>query len=45
MKPKPQTLPGSFTFVKCSTFFSIYCTGAVQYGSASGWQLNFENLF
>lgn len=45
MKSKPQMLCGSFPFVKCSAFLSIYCTGAVQYGSASGLQPNFENLF
>lgn len=45
MKSKLQTLSGSFPFVKCSTFISIYYTGVVQYGSASGLQPSFENLF
>lgn len=45
MKSKPQTLSGSFPFVKYSTFLSIYCTDVVQYGSASGSQPNFESLF
>lgn len=45
MKSKPQTLSGSFPFVKYSAFLIIYCTDVVQYGSAFGLQPNFENLF